>query len=185
MGPADRDPAAKLGVLISAQHRERVSGLIDSVVREGDEVIVDGRDVKVDAQPGGFYLGATVIDRVDKKMTIFKEEIFGPVLNVMRVEDLDGAIEIAGQSAFGNGCCIYTRSGKAARAFKHCVKAGMVGINVGVPAPLAYFPFSGWDYSFFGDLHMQGREAVYFYTRAKVTTTRWFGSGEGDIWHND
>ena len=145
----------------------------------------DGRGAKVDDFPNGFYLGASVIDHVTPEMTVYKEEIFGPVLNVMRTEDFDEAMEIAARSAFGNGCCIYTRSGRLAREFKHRVKAGMVGINVGVPAPLAYFPFSGWDYSFFGDLHIQGREAIYFYTRGKVTTSRWFSVGEGDVWHKD
>jgi malonate-semialdehyde dehydrogenase (acetylating)/methylmalonate-semialdehyde dehydrogenase len=118
-------------------------------------------------------------------MEIAKQEVFGPVLNIMRFEDLDTAIEMANATPFGNGACIYTQSGKAAREFKHRIKAGMVGINVGVPAPLAYFPFSGWDYSFFGDLHLQGKEAILFYTRAKVTTTRWFRYGEGDIWHKE
>ena len=118
-------------------------------------------------------------------MRIGSEEIFGPVLNVMRCEDLDAAIDIANRQAFGNGACIYTTSGKAAREFSHRIQCGMIGINVGVPAPLAYFPFSGWNYSFFGDLHVQGKEAIYFYTRAKVITSRWFQPGEGDIWHKD
>jgi malonate-semialdehyde dehydrogenase (acetylating)/methylmalonate-semialdehyde dehydrogenase len=118
-------------------------------------------------------------------MTVAREEIFGPVLNVVRVDHLEQAIELANRNAFGNGACIYTGSGKTAREFRHRVKAGMVGINVGVPDPLAYFPFSGWDYSFFGDLHLQGREGVLFYTRQKVTTFRWFQPGEGDIWHKE
>ena len=108
-------------------------------------------------------------------MTLAREEVFGPVLNVMRMDDLDAAIEIANRSAFGNGAAIFTNSGKAAREFKHRVKAGMVGINVGVPATMAMFPFTGWDESFFGDLHIQGREGVQFYTQQKVTTSRWFG----------
>jgi malonate-semialdehyde dehydrogenase (acetylating)/methylmalonate-semialdehyde dehydrogenase len=115
-------------------------------------------------------------------MTVAREEIFGPVLSVMRMDDLDSAIAVASRSAFGNGASIFTRSGKAAREFKHRVKAGMIGINVGVPAPTAWFPFSGWDESFFGDLHIQGRDGIRFYTRQKVTTTRWFSMGEGDIW---
>jgi malonate-semialdehyde dehydrogenase (acetylating)/methylmalonate-semialdehyde dehydrogenase len=103
----------------------------------------------------------------------------------MRFDNLHDALESANRQAFGNGACIFTTSGKAAREFAHNVKAGMVGINVGVPAPLAYFPFSGWDYSFFGDLHVQGHEGVQFYTRTKVVTSRWFQPGEGDIWHKD
>ncbi len=185
VGPTDRDPDAQMGAVITQQHRERVRGLIETGADEGADVLVDGRNVKVDSQPNGFYLGPTLIDKVETNMTIHNEEVFGPVLNVMRFDDLDTAIETANQCAFGNGCCIYTQSGKAAREFRHRVKTGMIGINVGVPAPLAYFPFSGWDYSFFGGLHIQGREAVYFYTRAKVYTSRWFRPDEGYIWHKD
>jgi malonate-semialdehyde dehydrogenase (acetylating)/methylmalonate-semialdehyde dehydrogenase len=146
---------------------------------------VDGRGVKVSSAPQGFYLGPTLIDRVQTNMVIHKEEVFGPVLNVIRANDLESAIRVANECSFGNGCCIYTGSGLAAREFKHRVKAGMIGINVGIPAPMAHFPFSGWDYSFFGDLHMQGREGVLFFTRAKVITQRWFHHAEGDIWHKD
>ncbi len=185
VGPADRDSSAGMGALITGAHLDRVTGLIATGVEEGAELLVDGRGVKVEAAPGGFYLAPTIIDRVEDNMSICHEEIFGPVLNVMRFEDLDAAIDIANHQAFGNGACIYTTSGKAAREFSHRIQCGMIGINVGVPAPLAYFPFSGWNYSFFGDLHVQGREAIYFYTRAKVVTSRWFQPGEGDIWHKD
>ena len=116
-------------------------------------------------------------------MSVAREEIFGPVLNVMHVGDLAEAIEQANRSPYGNGASIFTRSGRAAREFKHSVKAGMVGVNIGVPASMAWFPFNGWDESFFGDLHMQGKEGVQFFTRLKVTMTRWFSDGEGDIWH--
>ena len=129
-----------------------------------------------------FFLGATVLDHVQNGMTVAREEIFGPVLNVMRFADLDAAIELANRSPYGNGASIFTRSGKAAREFKHRVKAGMVGVNIGVPASMAWFPFNGWDESFFGDLHMQGKEGVQFFTQQKVTMTRWFSYGEGDIW---
>ena len=132
--------------------------------------------------PNGFYLGATIVDQVQDEMTLAREEVFGPVLNVMRMEDLDHAIEVANRSAYGNGTAIFTNSGKAAREFKHRVKAGMVGINVGVPATMAMFPFTGWDDSFYGDLHIQGKEAVQFYTQQKVITSRWFGEGVGDVW---
>ncbi|MCE9614675.1 MAG: CoA-acylating methylmalonate-semialdehyde dehydrogenase [Lentisphaerae bacterium] len=185
VGPTDRDPSAKMGAVISAQHRDRVVGLVERSVQEGASLLVDGRGVKVPAHPGGFYLGPCVVDEVRAGMAIAKEEVFGPVLNVMHVEDLEGAMAMANEVHFGNGACIYTQSGKAAREFRHRIKAGMVGINVGVPAPLAYFPFSGWDYSFFGDLHLQGREGIMFYTRQKVTTSRWFRYGEGDIWHKE
>ena len=185
VGPTDRTHGARMGAVISAQHLERVSGLISSGVKEGASLLVDGRGLKVKEAPQGFYMGPTIVDRVEAKMEIAREEVFGPVLNIMRFADLDAAIEMANATPFGNGACIYTQSGKAAREFKHRIKAGMVGINVGVPAPLAYFPFSGWDHSFFGDLHLQGKEAILFYTRAKVTTSRWFRHGEGDIWHKE
>ena len=185
VGATDRDPAAKMGAVISPQHRDKVSSIVEASVKEGAKLLVDGRNVKVPEFPNGFYLGPTVVDHVRANMAIAREEVFGPVLNVMRFEDLESAIEMSNKTIFGNGACIYTQSGKAAREFRHRIKSGMVGINVGVPAPLAYFPFSGWDYSFFGDLHLQGREGVMFFTRQKVTTTRWFKTGEGDIWHKE
>jgi malonate-semialdehyde dehydrogenase (acetylating)/methylmalonate-semialdehyde dehydrogenase len=185
VGACDRDPKAGMGALITREHLDRVTGLIETGSQEGADVLVDGRGIKVDGVPDGFFLGATILDRVEDRMKICHEEIFGPVLNVMRFDNLEEAIETANKQAYGNGACIYTTSGKAAREFSHRVQAGMVGINVGVPAPLAYFPFSGWDYSFFGDLHLQGREGIAFYTRQKVVTSRWFKPGEGDIWHKD
>jgi malonate-semialdehyde dehydrogenase (acetylating) / methylmalonate-semialdehyde dehydrogenase len=171
-----------MGPVITAQHRDRVLSLVASGEKEGAKIIADGRGVKVSDAPRGFYLGATIIDGVQSNMTLAREEVFGPVLNVMRMDDLDRAIELTNASAFGNGAAIFTNSGKAAREFKHRVKAGMVGINVGVPATMAMFPFTGWDDSFYGDLHIQGKEAVQFYTQQKVVTTRWFGEGVGDVW---
>lgn len=171
-----------MGPVITAQHRDRVLSLLASGEKEGAKLIADGRTVKVAEAPRGFYLGATIVDDVQQTMTLAREEVFGPVLNVMRMDDLDRAIEITNASAFGNGASIFTNSGKAAREFKHRVKAGMVGINVGVPATMAMFPFTGWDDSFYGDLHIQGREAVQFYTQQKVISTRWFGDGVGDVW---
>lgn len=171
-----------MGPLITAQQRDRVMNLVGSGERDGARIICDGRGVKVPDAPRGFYLGATIVDGVQANMTLAREEVFGPVLNVMRMDDLDRAIELTNASAFGNGAAIFTNSGKAAREFKHRVKAGMVGINVGVPATMAMFPFTGWDDSFYGDLHIQGREAVQFYTQQKVITTRWFGEGVADVW---
>jgi len=171
-----------MGPVITRQHRERVLQLIEAGAKEGAKISVDGRGAKVSDSPNGFYLGATVLDEVQTGMSVAREEIFGPVLNVMRFAELDDAIELANRSPYGNGACIFTRSGKAAREFKHRVKAGMVGINIGVPASMAWFPFNGWDESFFGDLHMQGKEGVQFFTQQKVTMTRWFSYGEGDIW---
>ncbi len=181
VGPTDREAQPNMGPVITAQHRDRVAELIAAGEKEGARVVADGRGVKV-KDANGFFLGATVLDGVREGMTVAREEIFGPVLNVMRMEDLDSAIEAVNRSPYGNGASIFTRSGKAAREFKHRIKAGMVGINIGVPASMAWFPFNGWDESFFGDLHMQGKEGVQFFTQQKVTTSRWFSYGEGSIW---
>src|SRR6267142_727532 len=185
VGPTDREKQPDMGAVITRQHRDRVLELIEAGVKEGAKIPADGRGVKVSGAPNGFFVGATILDHVDRGMTVAKEEIFGPVLNVMHMEDLGKAIELANKSMYGNGASIFTRSGKAAREFKHSAKAGMIGINIGVPASMAWFPFNGWDESFFGDLHMQGREGVQFFTQQKVTTSRWFSYGEGDIWHTE
>jgi malonate-semialdehyde dehydrogenase (acetylating)/methylmalonate-semialdehyde dehydrogenase len=182
VGPTDMAAQPDMGPLITAQHRDRVMSLVAEGEKEGAKIIADGRGLRVADAPNGFYMGATIVDQVRDEMTIAREEVFGPVLNVMRMEALDHAIELANKSAYGNGTAIFTNSGKAAREFKHRVKAGMVGINVGVPATMAMFPFTGWDESFYGDLHIQGKEAVQFYTQQKVITTRWFGEGVGDVW---
>jgi malonate-semialdehyde dehydrogenase (acetylating)/methylmalonate-semialdehyde dehydrogenase len=183
VGPTDRELQPDMGPVITRQHRDRVLELIEAGVKEGAKVSADGRGVKIPDAPNGYYVGATILDHVQTGMTVAKEEVFGPVLNVMRMDDLDAAIELANKSFYGNGASIFTRSGKAAREFKHRINCGMVGINIGVPASMAWFPFNGWNDSFFGDLHMQGREGVQFFTQQKVTTSRWFSYGEGDIWH--
>jgi malonate-semialdehyde dehydrogenase (acetylating)/methylmalonate-semialdehyde dehydrogenase len=184
VGPTDTKTQPDMGPVITAQHRDRVMSLVASGEKEGAKILADGRGVKVADAPNGFFMGATIIDQVRDEMTIAREEIFGPVLNVMRMDDLDAAIEAANKSSYGNGTAIFTNSGKAAREFKHRVKAGMVGINVGVPATMAMFPFTGWDESFYGDLHIQGKEGVQFYTQQKVVTTRWFGDNVGDVWRS-
>ncbi len=182
VGPTDRPAQPDMGPLITSQHRDRVISLVSGGEKQGAKIICDGREAKVSEAPGGFYVGATIVDEVAKDLTIAREEVFGPVLNVMRMDDLDAAIALANASSYGNGTAIFTNNGKAAREFKHRVKAGMVGINVGVPATMAMFPFTGWDDSFYGDLHIQGKEAVQFYTQQKVVTTRWLGEGVGDVW---
>jgi malonate-semialdehyde dehydrogenase (acetylating)/methylmalonate-semialdehyde dehydrogenase len=182
VGPTDRDVEAQMGAVITRQHADRVCELISQAASQGAKPLTDGRTTKVATAPHGFFVGPTVLDHVRPEMVTMKEEVFGPVLNVVRMDDLDAAIELANSSPYGNGAAIFTRSGKAAREFRHRVQAGMVGINIGVPAPMAFFPFSGWHASFFGDLHLQGRESVAFFTQQKVTTTRWFSYGEGTIW---
>ena len=183
VGPTDREAQPDMGPVITRQHRDRIVQLIEAGAKEGAKISVDGRGARVSDAPDGFFVGATVLDEVQSGMTVAREEIFGPVLNVMRFADLDAAIEVANRSPYGNGASIFTRLGKAAREFKHRVKAGMIGVNIGVPASMAWFPFNGWGESFFGDLHMQGKEGVQFFTQQKVTMTRWFSYGEGDIWH--
>jgi malonate-semialdehyde dehydrogenase (acetylating)/methylmalonate-semialdehyde dehydrogenase len=182
VGPTDIRTQPDMGPVITAQHRDRVMSLVASGEKEGAKILTDGRGIRVADAPNGFYMGATIVGNVHDDMTIAREEVFGPVLNVMRMDDLDHAIEAANRSAYGNGAAIFTNSGKAAREFKRRVKAGMVGINIGVPATMAMFPFTGWGESFYGDLHIQGKEGVQFYTQQKVVSTRWFGDGVGDVW---
>jgi len=141
---------------------------------EGADVALDGREFDLPRE--GFLLGPSVVDRVRPEMRLAREEIFGPVLSVVRVSDLDEALAIGRQCEFGNGASIFTNSGWAARQFSRYFNAGMIGINVGVPAPMAWFPFTGWNKSFFGDLHIQGVEGVQFYTKQKLTLSRWFHS---------
>ena len=171
-----------MGPLITASHRDRVESLVASGEREGARLLCDGRGASVAGAPGGFFMGATIVDAVTSSMTIASEEVFGPVLNVMHAETLEAAVGIANASPYGNGASIFTASGHAAHEFKHRVKAGMVGINVGVPATMAMFPFTGWDGSFFGDLHIQGQEGIQFFTQQRVVSSRWFGSGAADVW---
>lgn len=186
VGRTDLDAAAQpaMGPVISAAHRDRILALLGQGEAQGGRVLADGRGVKVADAPHGFFVGPTVVEQPETSLDpiLMKEEVFGPVLSVLRMSDLDAAIELANRSAYGNGAAIFTRSGQAAREFKHRIHAGMVGINVGVPAAMAPFPFSGWGESFFGDLHVQGREGVLFYTQQKVVTSRWFAEGEGDVW---
>jgi malonate-semialdehyde dehydrogenase (acetylating) / methylmalonate-semialdehyde dehydrogenase len=161
-----------MGPLVTKEHRDRVAGYIDKGVEEGAKPLLDGRASK--PKGDGFFLGPTIFDGVKPDMTIAKDEIFGPVLSVIRVKTLDEAIELVNRSPFGNATSIFTSNGKAAREYSSRVEAGMVGINVGVAAPMAFFPFAGWKNSFFGDLHAHGKDAVMFYTEQKVLMTRWF-----------
>jgi malonate-semialdehyde dehydrogenase (acetylating)/methylmalonate-semialdehyde dehydrogenase len=170
VGPTDGNEAIDMGPVIRAEHRERVAGYLDIANQDGAMVALDGRR---DFHSDGFLIGPSVVDRVRTDMRVWREEIFGPVLSVVRATDLDEALAVGALCEYGNGAAIFTRSGYAAREFKRRFNAGMIGINVGVPAPMAWFPFTGWNRSFFGDLHIQGNESVLFYTRQKVTLTRW------------
>ncbi len=174
-GLAVGDGAAQgveMGPLVTSDHCRRVEGYIEKGVAEGATPLVDGRERR--AEGGGFFLGPTVFDNVTPEMTIAREEIFGPVLSVMRVGTLDDAIALVNRSQFGNATSIFTSSGKAAREYSSRCEAGMVGVNVGVAAPMAFFPFAGWKNSFFGDLHAHGKDAIAFYTEQKVIMSRWY-----------
>jgi malonate-semialdehyde dehydrogenase (acetylating)/methylmalonate-semialdehyde dehydrogenase len=166
------DNVTEMGPLITGEHRSRVCEYIDSGVSEGAKLILDGRPGHVGA-PGGFFLGGSLFDRVSADMKIYKEEIFGPVLGIMRVPDLDSAIKLINAHPFANGTAIFTRSGSAARTFTSGIEVGMVGVNVPLPVPMAFHSFGGWRNSLFGDHHIYGREGVRFYTRQKAVTQRW------------
>jgi malonate-semialdehyde dehydrogenase (acetylating)/methylmalonate-semialdehyde dehydrogenase len=167
------DREAEMGPLVTAQHRDKVVGYIDQGEREGAELVVDGRGLKLQGYENGFFLGGTLFDRVTPEMTIYKEEIFGPVLSVVRAPDYDRAAELVNDHEFGNGTAIFTRDGDAAREFAHQIQVGMVGINVPIPVPMAFHSFGGWKASLFGDHHMHGPEGVRFYTKLKTITSRW------------
>ena len=180
VGPTDGGADVDMGPVITRDHLDRVAGYLDVGRSEGAEVAVDGRKT---AKGEGFLIGPSVLDRVEPGMRVAREEIFGPVLSVVRVGDLEEALAVGRDCPYGNGASIFTRSGWAAREFKHRFNAGMIGVNVGVPAPMAWFPFTGWNQSFFGDIHVQGVEGVQFYTRQKMTMTRWFASASDS--HHD
>jgi malonate-semialdehyde dehydrogenase (acetylating)/methylmalonate-semialdehyde dehydrogenase len=179
VGRTDEGGDVDMGPVISKEHMTKVEGYLDIAKTEGATVALDGRKAKPAASaagPAGFILGPSIIDMVQPDMRVAREEIFGPVLSVIRAKTLDEALAIGRKSEYGNGASIFTRDGYAARQFKHHFNAGMIGINIGVPAPMAWFPFTGWNKSFFGDLHIQGTEAIQFYTQQKMTMTRWFES---------
>ena len=164
------DPQTELGPVIREQRRRELLGYVEQAAAGGATLVLDGRGAGPDR---GYFLGATIFDEVTPEMPLWQEELFGPVLGVARVPSIDDAIELVNRSRFGNTAVIFTNSGKNAREFRQRAQAGMIGVNVGVPAPMAFFPFGGWKDSFFGDLHATGMDAVLFYTATKVTVTRW------------
>ena len=172
VGPGT-DPEADMGPLVTAAALERVTGYIDSGVEEGAELVVDGRGLKLQGYENGYFVGATLFDKVTTDMKIYKEEIFGPVLSVARAKSYDEAAQWINDHEFGNGTAIFTRDGDAAREFAHKIRVGMVGVNVPIPVPMAFHSFGGWKASLFGDHHMHGPEGVRFYTRLKTITQRW------------
>jgi malonate-semialdehyde dehydrogenase (acetylating) / methylmalonate-semialdehyde dehydrogenase len=170
IGPGD-DPSNEMGPLITQEHRDKVAGYIGAADDAGAKVLADGRDLNVDGD--GFFLGLTLLDHVTASMSCYTDEIFGPVLSVVRVDTYADALELIAANPYGNGTAVFTRDGGAARQFVHDVPVGMVGVNVAIPVPVSYYSFGGWKASLFGDTHMYGPEGINFYTRGKVVTSRW------------
>lgn len=170
---AGRDGGSEMGPVITAAAKERIEALIGSGQRQGARLAVDGRGLVVPGHEQGFFVGPTVLDAVTPEMEVYREEVFGPVLSVLRAGTVDEAIALVNANPYGNGTAVFTSSGEAARRFVRGVHVGMVGVNVPIPVPMAYYSFGGWKDSLFGDKHVHGPEGVSFYTRAKVVTARW------------
>ena len=171
------EPDAAFGPLISSKAKQRVVGLIQTGIKEGAKLLVDGSNCKVDSHPKGNFVGPTLFDGVTPEMTIYKEEIFGPALLLMRANSLDEAIELINKNPYGNGTSIFTSSGSAARKFQHSIDVGQVGVNIPIPVPMPFFSFTGSRGSFYGDQHAYGKQAIRFYTQTKTITSRWFDDG--------
>lgn len=170
-----------MGPLVTAAHRDRVSGYLDAGVAAGASLVVDGRTVTADGEADGFWLGPTLFDHVTPSMSIYTDEIFGPVLSVVRVPSYEAAVGLVNSNPYGNGTAIFTNDGGAARRYQNEVEVGMVGVNVPIPVPMAYYSFGGWKNSLFGDTHVHGVEGVHFFTRGKVVTSRWLDPSHGGI----
>jgi malonate-semialdehyde dehydrogenase (acetylating)/methylmalonate-semialdehyde dehydrogenase len=171
VGPGT-NPASEMGPLVTREHRDKVAGYLDSAREQGATVVRDGREDAV-FEGDGFFLGVSLIDDVQPTMDCYRDEIFGPVLGVVRAGSYDEALKLVNENPYGNGVAIFTRDGGVARQFQFDVNVGMVGVNVPIPVPVAYYSFGGWKGSLFGDTHMYGPEGVSFYTRGKVVTSRW------------
>jgi malonate-semialdehyde dehydrogenase (acetylating) / methylmalonate-semialdehyde dehydrogenase len=167
------DNDSEMGPLVTKEHLEKVKGYVDLGVKEGAKLIVDGRNIKLQGFEKGFYIGGCLFDHVKPSMKIYKEEIFGPVLSIVRVNDFESAVKLVNDHEFGNGTSIYTRDGDTGRTYANKIKVGMVGINIPIPVPMAFHSFGGWKRSLFGDQHMHGTEGVRFYTKLKTITSRW------------
>lgn len=170
-----------MGPLITKEHRDKVASYVEAGEKQGAKVVVDGRGVKVDGEANGFWLGPTLLDNVTTDMSVYTDEIFGPVLSVIRVKSYEEALKMVNDHPYGNGTAIFTNDGGAARRYQSEVEVGMVGINVPIPVPMAYFSFGGWKASLFGDTHAHGVEGVHFFTRGKVVTSRWLDPSHGGI----
>jgi malonate-semialdehyde dehydrogenase (acetylating)/methylmalonate-semialdehyde dehydrogenase len=167
------DKKSEMGPLVSKEHLEKVEGYVDIGIKEGAKLLVDGRNLKLQGHENGYYIGGCLFDHVKKDMRIYKEEIFGPVLSVVRAKNFEEALTLVNEHEFGNGVAIFTRDGDSARTFANKAQIGMVGINIPIPVPMAFHSFGGWKRSLFGDQHMHGPEGVRFYTKLKTITSRW------------
>ncbi|MFD9549739.1 CoA-acylating methylmalonate-semialdehyde dehydrogenase [Nocardia salmonicida] len=177
----DGAAGAEMGPLITRAHRDRVAEYIDAGENAGARVVLDGRDLTVDGAPNGFWLGPTILDEVTPTMSVYTDEIFGPVLSVVRVDTYEEAVALINANRYGNGTAIFTNDGGAGRRFQHEVEVGMVGVNVPIPVPMAYFSFGGWKNSLFGDSHAHGTDGVHFFTRTKAVTARWLDPSHGGL----
>ncbi len=167
------EPSSEMGPLVTREHRDRVAGYLDAAREQGATLAADGREHELYRSSDGFFLGVSLLDRVTPEMDCYRDEIFGPVLSVVRARDYDEALRVVNENPYGNGTAIFTRDGGAARQFQFDVNVGMVGVNVPIPVPVGYYSFGGWKRSMFGDTHMYGPDGIHFYTRAKVVTARW------------
>ena len=170
-----------MGPLVTKQHRDKVASYVEAGIKAGATAVVDGRNLQADGAKECYWLGPTLFDNVKTNMTIYTDEIFGPVLSVVRVKTYEEALKIVNDHPYGNGTAIFTNDGGAARRFQNEIEVGMVGINVPIPVPVAYYSFGGWKNSLFGDSHAHGTEGVHFYTRGKVITSRWLDPSHGGI----
>jgi malonate-semialdehyde dehydrogenase (acetylating)/methylmalonate-semialdehyde dehydrogenase len=180
VGPG-RQPESEMGPLVTRAHRDKVASYLDAGVAAGASLVVDGREHPVERPADGFWLGPSLFDHVTPEMPVYTDEIFGPVLSVLRAPSYEAALDLVNGNPYGNGTAIFTNDGGAARRFQYDVQVGMVGINVPIPVPMAYYSFGGWKQSLFGDTHVHGTEGVHFYTRGKVVTSRWLDPSHGGI----
>jgi malonate-semialdehyde dehydrogenase (acetylating)/methylmalonate-semialdehyde dehydrogenase len=181
LNTGDGTKGSDMGPLVTRVHRDKVASFVDAGVSEGAKIVVDGRNPKVNGASNGFWLGPTLFDQVSPQMSIYKEEIFGPVLSVVRVKTYNEGVSLINAHPYGNGTAIFTNDGGAARKFQNEIQVGMIGVNVPIPVPTAYYSFGGWKASLFGDTHAHGTEGVHFFTRGKVVTSRWLDPSHGGI----
>jgi malonate-semialdehyde dehydrogenase (acetylating)/methylmalonate-semialdehyde dehydrogenase len=181
LSTGDGTQGSDMGPLVTRVHRDKVASYVAAGVNEGATVVVDGRDPQVNGEANGFWLGPTLFDNVKPQMSIYQDEIFGPVLSVVRVKSYDEGVQLINNHIYGNGTAIFTNDGGAARRFQNEIQVGMIGINVPIPVPAAYYSFGGWKASLFGDTHAHGSEGFHFFTRGKVVTSRWLDPSHGGI----